>query len=221
MVHDQETSQLSLGDAGHDGEWFNVDTAKFAHFGGVATPASVFAYVYAVLSSTKYRTRYGAYLKADFPRIPTTVEPNVFTQLAQYGRQLITCHTALSFDGESATSLLAEAKAPGEVVGKVVGAIRGIINNKAIRWEQDALWLSDEIRIDGVSAAIWGYEVGGYRLCERWLRGRASAPMTLRMLDEFRGIMAAIRRTLQVVEEIDAALPVSGYVSDRKSVETA
>ncbi|NJL06776.1 MAG: N-6 DNA methylase, partial [Chloroflexaceae bacterium] len=52
----------------------------------------VFHYIYAVLHSPTYRTRYAEFLKIDFPRVPITRDPAAFRTLASYGAQLVDLH---------------------------------------------------------------------------------------------------------------------------------
>ncbi|HUZ95242.1 MAG TPA: type ISP restriction/modification enzyme, partial [Edaphobacter sp.] len=60
--------------------------------GEPASPDDIFSYVYAVLYSPGYRTRYADFLRREFPRIPLTDDPALFQQLAAFGRELIDLH---------------------------------------------------------------------------------------------------------------------------------
>jgi predicted helicase len=60
--------------------------------GYTPTPESIFYYIYAILHSPIYRTRYTEFLKIDFPRVPLTSNNALFTQLAEYGEELVALH---------------------------------------------------------------------------------------------------------------------------------
>ena len=53
---------------------------------------TLFGYIYAVLHSTIYRTRYADFLKADYPRIPVPHSQGLLNDLAELGSRLISLH---------------------------------------------------------------------------------------------------------------------------------
>ncbi|MEW6326321.1 MAG: type ISP restriction/modification enzyme [Thermodesulfobacteriota bacterium] len=56
------------------------------------TPEEIFYYVYAVLYSNTYRTKYAEFLKIDFPRVPFTKDYKLFGKMAEYGKRLVDLH---------------------------------------------------------------------------------------------------------------------------------
>ena len=52
----------------------------------------LFHYIYAVVHSPGYRSRYAEYLKIEYPRIPLPGGPSVFHELAQLGSELVALH---------------------------------------------------------------------------------------------------------------------------------
>jgi len=52
----------------------------------------IFAYIYAILHSKTYRTKYLEFLKIDFPKIPFTENVEIFEKLADLGQKLIDLH---------------------------------------------------------------------------------------------------------------------------------
>ncbi len=59
---------------------------------GTFTPEDIFHYMYAVLHSPTYRSRYAPFLKSDFPRVPLTSDPSLFRDLAALGARLVDLH---------------------------------------------------------------------------------------------------------------------------------
>lgn len=55
-------------------------------------PDALFAYIYAVLHSTAYRTRYADLLAVDYPRIPITGDAALFEALTHLGNELLDAH---------------------------------------------------------------------------------------------------------------------------------
>ena len=55
-------------------------------------PDDVFNYIYAVLHSPQYRSRYVDFLKSDFPRVPFTSDRPTFAALVALGKRLASLH---------------------------------------------------------------------------------------------------------------------------------
>jgi predicted helicase len=55
-------------------------------------PEDVLAYIYAIFHSPTYRSRYGSFLKLDFPRLPLTSNKKLFRELCSLGDELTTLH---------------------------------------------------------------------------------------------------------------------------------
>ncbi|MCR4323341.1 MAG: DNA methyltransferase, partial [Nanoarchaeota archaeon] len=56
------------------------------------SPEHIFLYIYAVLYSNIYRTKYSEFLKIDFPRIPFAKDYKLFGKMAEYGQRLADLH---------------------------------------------------------------------------------------------------------------------------------
>lgn len=72
------------------------------------------------------------------------------------------------------------------------------------------LYLNDSVFLSHVPEAIWHYELGGYPVLKKWLgyrqaNRRGNASMSLRELDEFRGIIQRIAVLLTLRPRLDAA----------------
>ena len=72
------------------------------------------------------------------------------------------------------------------------------------------LYLNDSIYLGNVPAEIWRYELGGYPVLKKWLGYRQSnrrgdKPLTLKELDELRGIIIRTAALLTLRPQLDAA----------------
>ena len=56
------------------------------------SPEEIFYYIYGVLYSETYRTKYAEFLKIDFPRVPFTKNYKLFKQISKYGNRLVDLH---------------------------------------------------------------------------------------------------------------------------------
>ena len=61
-------------------------------YGKKAKPDDIFYYLYAILYSNVYRTKYTKFLKIDFPRVPLTKNHKAFLEMAKQGKELVDLH---------------------------------------------------------------------------------------------------------------------------------
>ena len=96
-----EATQLSLFDANgndgkyirHDGitDWILKEAQKRYHTKSI-TKEMIFYYVYGILHSEDYRTRFASDLKKSLPRIPLVDDVNVFMDFYKAGKKLAELH---------------------------------------------------------------------------------------------------------------------------------
>jgi len=196
----QKAEQLGLLDTPWDGRGDLQAT-----FG----PRDLFDYIYAVLHSPGYRSRYAEFLKSDFPRIPTPATRTTFAALAALGRQLVGLHLLRPEEAPILKSPDIQFRGSGEArVAKGYPEYQnGKVMINASRWFED------------VSKATWEFHVGGYQVCEKWLKDRAGKggknPGPGRVLTEddilhYRRVVTALTETRRLMAEIDAVIDQNG-----------
>jgi len=70
-------------------------------YGKDLTPEQIFYYIYGVLYSSTYRTKYAEFLKIDFPRVPFTASYDVFGKVAELCERLVNIHLLKSMKLDS------------------------------------------------------------------------------------------------------------------------
>lgn len=158
-----------------------------------ATPEEIFYYIYAVLYSNTYRRKYVEFLKIDFPRVPFTKDYKLFIQLGKFGKQLADLHLLKSKELDKTIS-----KFPIDGSNKVEkprydSALRG--NGK--------VWINKEQYFDGIKEAVWLYQIGGYQVCEKWLKDRKGRTLTLEEIQTYCKIVFALSKTIDAQIQID------------------
>ena len=138
---------------------------------GVA-PEDIFQYAYAVFYSPAYRNRYAEFLKIDFPRLPLTGSLKLFRTLARLGRELTALHLLESRDlAQPITEFIGKSKA----VTKVGYADNNVwINASGTRVKS----VAGTSGFAGVPDDIWKFTIGGYQVCEKWLKDRKRRTLT-------------------------------------------
>ena len=154
------------------------------------SPEEILAYIYAVLHSPTYRERYYDFLKYDFPRISLPQDIEQFRTLAALGQRLIAWH------------LLKDVSVPAR--HRFEGEGDGVVGR--VRYTDGRVWINPIQYFTDVPMEVWGYEIGSYRVCEKWLRDRRGEVLSHADVRRYRAILVSIAETLGVMREIDGVL---------------
>jgi hypothetical protein len=152
----------------------------------------LFAYIYAILNSTEYRTRYAELLKSEFPRIPFPRSQLLLKHVAALGAILVDLHAERT--PPPSTSLRSSFGVPP-------------IEVKRPRFENDSIYINARDVIRPVPEAVWNFRVGGYLLCKKWLEGRSDVGLTAEEIGAFINLLNSISETLRIIIEIDKVIP--------------
>jgi len=158
------------------------------------TPEDVLGYAYAVFFAPSYRERYEDFLRRDFPRLPLTSDEDIFRVLAEKGRELISVHTMVS-------PLLDVFITEFPVKGA------GTVNSVSYDASKQRVNINPEQYFGGLPETLWNFQIGGYRVCERWLQDRKGRKLTYDEIQHWQRIVVAVKETTRVVSQIDEAIP--------------
>lgn len=157
-------------------------------YGSQPRPDNVFYYIYAVLYSNTYRTKYAEFLKIGFPRIPFTAEKKLFLELAVLGERLAHIHLLKS----------SELDPP---IAKYQGAGSDKVEKPVYNEKEQRVYINGDKYFEGVPPEVWNYQVGGYQVCHKYLKDRKG-----RTMDDPRHyvrIVTALAKTIEIQKEID------------------
>ncbi len=56
---------------------------------------------------------------------------------------------------------------------------------------------------DGVKENVWQYQIGGYQVCEKWLKDRKGRTLTLDEIKNYCKIVTSLSNTIRLQNEID------------------
>jgi len=179
-------------------------------------PEDVFHYMYAVLHSPTYRKRYAEFLKIDFPRIPLTSSRPLFRKLCKLGAELTALHlmekhgkdiTSFPVKGDNVVEKVRyepPAGARGTGVPPVLEANHGQ-DGRATK--QGRVWINKTQYVEGVPPEVWEFHVGGYQVCQKWLKDRKGRTLSFDDIQHYEHIVAALNETIRLMERIDKAIP--------------
>jgi predicted helicase len=161
------------------------------------TPEEIFHYVYAVLHSPAYRTRYSEFLKTDFPKIPLTGDPKLFRELAELGRQLAALHL---LDANVAGVLNKPTSTFAVAGSNVVEKVRYVDKLRRV-------YINNDQYFDNVPKEAWEFHIGGYQVCDKWLKDRKGRKITIDDIQHYQRIVVALLETIRLMQAIDERIP--------------
>lgn len=169
--------------------WTQINTA----IGHEAPPEDIFDYIYGVLHSPAYRTKYKEFLKVDFPRIPYPKNAEEFEHFRHYGNQLRELHLMHNVP-ESPTHF--ENVGSGKV--------------DYLRWEPNKddgysgnVWINNEQCFDCIPTEAWEMYIGGYQPAQKWLKDRKGRTLSYDDIQHYRRIISVLQETVRFMREID------------------
>jgi predicted helicase len=152
-------------------------------------PEDIFYYIYAVFYSNTYREKYTEFLKTDFPRVPFTRDKRLFKKLAEYGKRLADLHLMRSPELDSP---VAKFQGSGD---KRVDKIK---HDKGER-----VYINKDQYFEGLEENIWGYRIGGYQVCHKWLKDRKGRILSLDDVKHYCRVATAIQHTINIQKSTD------------------
>jgi predicted helicase len=164
-------------------------------------PEDVFDYMYAILHSPAYRSRYAQFLKIDFLRLPLTSNAELFRELCALGSELVGLHLMERHAHEITTYPIAGDNAVENVCYTAPGEGGS---------EQGRVWINREQYFEGVPPEVWNFHVGGYQVCQKWLKDRKGRKLTYDDLTHYQQIVCALNETIPLMSEIDVAIEARG-----------
>ena len=188
----QVAAKLAMGFV-PDG-WGNLETT----FG----PEDVFHYMYAVFHSPAYRVRYAEFLKIDFPRLPLTGQPELFRKLCRLGRELTGLHLL-----ESHPTRLTHFPLAGT---NMVEIVRYTPPGQPNEKDPGRVWINSLQYFEGVLPDVWEFQVGGYQVCQKWLKDRKGRALSYDDIQHYHSIVAALSETIRLKAEIDTIIEDAG-----------
>lgn len=159
-------------------------------------PEDIFHYIYALLHSPTYRSRYAEFLKRDFPRIPLTSNRKLFQALAENGAELVALHLLES-------PALASGGPAFNVEVKDAGRVKQVRYDEA----RQRVYINREQFFEGVKPKVWAFHIGGYQVCQKWLKDRKGRPLSFKDVAHYQKVVRALEETIRLMGEIDGLVP--------------
>ena len=179
-------------------------------------PEDIFHYIYAVLHTPSYRSRYKEFLKVDFPRIPYPSSGEEFRELAAVGERLVQVHLLkdpevcdmfspcatfpVAGDNNVANVKMlpmANSNVQLETGNTGIGNTGNIGNNPTCR-----VFINSSQYFDNVPAEAWEFYVGGYQPAQKWLKDRKGRALATDDIFHYKKLILALVATSRLMKEL-------------------
>lgn len=160
---------------------------------GTFAPIDILDYIYGVLHSNKYRTKYKEFLKIDFPRIPYPASADYFFKIAKLGKELREIH-------------LMEAPEVKEYITSY--GVSG--DNEVIKpeYKDNKVYINCTQYFDNVPEVAWNFYIGGYQPAQKWLKDRKGRILSYDEILHYQKIIKALVLTNDIMQQIDEVIDV-------------
>jgi predicted helicase len=174
-------------------------------------PDDVFHYTYSILYAPTYRSRYSEFLKRDFPRIPFTSDAELFRRLCILGADLVALHV-LEDDYEAASWNTSRPKGRSPLIPITRFAGKGSAEvAKGYPKDQDGkVHINPSRYFEGVPQEVWNFHIGGYQVCEKWLKDRRGRTLSDEDINHYQRVVVALSETIRLMAEIDRVMEEHG-----------
>lgn len=81
-----------------------------------------------------------------------------------------------------------------------------------VSYADGAVWLdkAQTAGFRGAPEAVWNFHIGGYQVCEKWLKDRRGRTLSAEDIEHYQRVVVALNETMRIMEEIDAVIEEHG-----------
>lgn len=165
------------------------------------SPIEVFDYVYGILHDPNYCKKYEQYLCRDFPRVPVINEPEdersegaffvseeLYREYVAAGERLRKLHL---MQIKSPATLALEPNTPDNME---IGAVK---------YKNGVLQLNANKQINGISQAVWDYQIGGHQVLDKWLKEHKGETLTIDSFAHIENMVGLIEETIRIRRKLE------------------
>jgi predicted helicase len=182
-------------------EWVATTKTSFLPTGqgdiaDTSGPEDVIAWLYGLFHSPEYRTRYRATLAQGFPIILLTSNKQLLREMIRLGEELISLHLLESTQLDTPLTTY---------VGSSYLVEKPSYSHKTV-WIDRA----QTCGFSGVPETVWTFQIGGYPVCEKWLKDRKGRMLSMDDSIHYNKIVVALSETIRLMKKIDEVIDEHG-----------
>jgi predicted helicase len=160
-------------------------------------PEDILHYIYGAFHSPEYRRRYAEFLKIDFPRVPLPKSKALFRKLCKVGQELVKLHLMEAPILEDDNKQPIFAIEGNSVVEKGYPKYAAHADNP----QKGRVYINKDQYFEGVNPDVWEFHIGGYQVCEKWLKDRRERELSFDDKKHYQKIVVALGETIRLMKE--------------------
>ncbi len=129
--------------------------------------------------------------------MPLTSNRDLFFRLAALGGELVGLH-------------LMKSPMLSDVITEFPEKGTDVVEKVQYTDKDQRVWINPTQYFGGVPAAVWSFQVGGYQVCEKWLKDRKGRTLTYQDIQHYQKIIGALDDTIRLMAEIDRVIETHG-----------
>lgn len=179
LYHDDQTRTSNL----------HADKVKLLLENVSANPshADVLDYIYGVIHSPVYRSKFKELLKDDFPVIPIAADDQEFKEFRQAGSQLRALH------------LMTDPTVDDFITSYPVS---GPDTVDRFEFDSGKVWINSTQYFGDVPPEVWEFGIGAYKPAQKWLEQRKNRKLDNEDLDQYQRIVKVLRDTVAIMDAL-------------------
>jgi hypothetical protein len=63
---------------------------------------------------------------------------------------------------------------------------------------------------EGVRSEVWEFHIGGYQVCEKWLKDRRGRKLSFDDINHYQKVVVALGETMRLMQEVDKVINAHG-----------
>ena len=162
-------------------------------------PEQLMAYIYALMHSSGYRSRYASWLSTEFPHVMVPDSAWLFYRMALAGVRLLRLHC----DGGNLSGVEDWLAIVSDAMDRRVGVQQPKRSDESVE-------INDQLSLDDIPANVWDYRAGAHAVCEKWLRSRRGELLSDADVRRYWRIRNAVQGTIRLSERIDRWIVTAG-----------
>ena len=140
-------------------------------------------YIYAVLNSWKYRTKYKEPLCREFPYVPYPKSIKYLKEMAKLGKELATDH--INYQLPKTPTVPFEGEGNNMV--------------SCVKWNNEKVFINKTQFFANVQEDVWNYWIGGHQIAQKWIKERKGEVLSESDVANYCNIVGIINETIKVI----------------------
>jgi hypothetical protein len=81
------------------------------------------------------------------------------------------------------------------------------VDNVAYDEKTQRVYINKTQYFEGVPPEVWNFHIGGYQVCQKWLKDRKDRKISVDDSTHYQKIVVALKETIRLMAEIDELIP--------------